>query len=126
MARFVDLDLDFTLNPITKDVSLKFNDEAVKRSIRNIVLTNSGEKPYVPEFGGNIKASLFENFTPLTVVTLKGQIETAIRNFEPRANLLKVEVTERIDSNELIVSIVFSILNSSDPITLEVPLERIR
>lgn len=126
MARFVDLDLDFTRNPITNDVSLKFNDEAVKRSIRNIVLTNSGEKPYVPEFGGNIKASLFENFTPVTVVTLKGQIETAIRNFEPRANLLKVEVTERIDSNELIVSIVFSILNSQDPITLEVPLERIR
>ena len=126
MARFVDLDLDFTRNPITNDVSLKFNDEAVKRSIRNIVLTNSGEKPYVPEFGGNIKASLFENFTPLTVVTLKGQIESAIRNFEPRANLLKVEVTERIDSNELIVSIVFSILNFPDPITLEVPLERIR
>ena len=126
MARFVDLDLDFTRNPITNDVSLKFNDEAVKRSIRNIVLTNSGEKPYIPEFGGNIKASLFENFTPVTVVTLKGQIETAIRNFEPRANLLKVEVTERIDSNELIVSIVFSILNSPDPITLEVPLERIR
>ncbi len=126
MARFVDLDLDFTRNPITNDVSLKFNDEAVKRSIRNIVLTNSGEKPYIPEFGGNVKASLFENFTPVTVVTLKGQIETAIRNFEPRANLLKVEVTERIDSNELIVSIVFSILNSQDPITLEVPLERIR
>jgi len=126
MARFVDLDLDFTRNPITNDVSLKYNDEAVKRSIRNIVLTNSGEKPYIPEFGGNIKASLFENFTPVTVVTLKGQIETAIRNFEPRANLLKVEVTERIDSNELIVSIVFSILNSQDPITLEVPLERIR
>ena len=126
MARFVDLDLDFTRNPITNDVSLKFNDEAVKRSVRNIVLTNSGEKPYIPEFGGNIKASLFENFTPVTVVTLKGQIETAIRNFEPRANLLKVEVTERIDSNELIVSIVFSILNSQDPITLEVPLERIR
>lgn len=126
MARFVDLDLDFTRNPITNDVSLKFNDEAVKRSIRNIVLTNSGEKPYIPEFGGNIKASLFENFTPITVVTLKGQLETAIRNFEPRANLLKVEVTERIDSNELIVSIVFSILNSQDPITLEVPLERIR
>ena len=126
MARFVDLDLDFTRNPITNDVSLKFNDEAVKRSIRNIVLTNSGEKPYIPEFGGNVKASLFENFTPITVVTLKGQLETAIRNFEPRANLLKVEVTERIDSNELIVSIVFSILNSQDPITLEVPLERIR
>lgn len=126
MARFVDLDLDFTRNPITNDVSLKFNDEAVKRSIRNIVLTNSGEKPYVPEFGGNIKASLFNNFTPLTVVTLRGQLETAIRNFEPRANLLKVEITERIDANELIVSIVFSILNSSDPITLEVPLERIR
>jgi len=126
MARFVDLDLDFTRNPITNDVSLKFNDEAVKRSIRNIVLTNTGEKPYIPEFGGNVKASLFENFTPITVVTLKGQLETAIRNFEPRANLLKVEVIDRIDSNELIVSIVFSILNSPDPITLEVPLERIR
>ena len=126
MARFVDLDLDFTRNPITNDVSLKFNDEAVKRSIRNIVLTNSGEKPYVPEFGGNIKASLFENFTPVNVVTLKGQLETSIRNFEPRANLLKIEVTPDIDSNRLVVSVVFETVNSPEPVTIDIPLERIR
>ena len=126
MARFVDLDLDFTLNPITKDVSLKFNDEAVKRSIRNIILTNSGEKPYVPEFGGNVKGTLFENFTPVNVVTLKGQLESAIRNFEPRAKLLKLEVTPNIDDNRLVVSVVFSVVNSPEPVTVEVPLERIR
>lgn len=126
MARFVDLDLDFTLNPITKDVSLKFNDEAVKRSIRNIILTNSGEKPYVPEFGGNVKATLFENFSPVNVVTLKGQLESAIRNFEPRAKLLKLEVTPNIDDNRLVVSVVFSVVNSPEPVTVEVPLERIR
>ena len=73
-------------------------------------MTNTGEKPYIPEFGGNVNASLFENFTPITVVTLKGRLETAIRNFEPRANLLKVEVIDRIDSNELIVSIVFNLM----------------
>ena len=55
MARFVDLDLDFTRNPITNDVSLKFNEEAVKRSIRNIVLTNSGEKPYILSLVGTSK-----------------------------------------------------------------------
>ena len=126
MARFVDLDLDFTLNPITKDVSLKFNEEAVKRSVRNIVLTNYGEKPYTPEFGGNIKASLFENFTPVNVVTLKGQLESAIRNFEPRANLLKIEVTPDIDSNRLVVSVVFETVNSPEPVTIDIPLERIR
>ena len=126
MARFVDLDLDFTLNPITKDVSLKFNEEAVKRSVRNIILTNLGEKPYFPEFGGNVKATLFENFTPVNVVTMKGQLETAIRNFEPRAKLLKLEVAPNIDENRLIVSVVFRILNSPEPVTIEVPLERIR
>ena len=126
MARFVDLDLDFTRNPITNDVSLKFNDEAVKRSIRNIVLTNSGEKPYIPEFGGNIKASLFENFTPVNVVALKGQLESAIRNFEPRANLLKIEVTPDIDDNRLVVSVVFETVNSPEPVTIDIPLERIR
>ena len=126
MARFVDLDLDFTRNPITNDVSLKYNDEAVKRSIRNIVLTNTGEKPYIPEFGGNVNASLFENFTPITVVTLKGRLETAIRNFEPRANLLKIEVTPDIDDNRLVVSVVFETVNSPEPVTIDIPLERIR
>ena len=126
MARFVDLDLDFTRNPLTNDVSLKFNEEAVMRSIRNIVLTNSGEKPYVPEFGGNVKASLFENFTPVNVVTLKGQLESAIKNFEPRAKLLKIEVTPRLDENVMIVSVVFRVLNTPEPVTIDIPLERIR
>ena len=126
MARFVDLDLDFTLNPITKDVSLKFNEEAVKRSVRNIILTNTGEKPYAPEFGGNVKATLFENFTPVNVVTLRGQIETAIRNFEPRAKVLKIVVDPDVDENVLSVSVVFRVLNSPDPVTVTVPLERIR
>jgi phage baseplate assembly protein W len=126
MARFVDLDLDFTLNPITKDISFKFNEEAVKRSVRNIILTNTGEKPYVPEFGGNVKATLFENFTPVNVVTLRGQIETAIRNFEPRAKVLKIVVDPDVDENVLSVSVVFRVLNSPDPVTVTVPLERIR
>ena len=126
MARFVDLDLDFTLNPITKDISFKFNEEAVKRSVRNIILTNTGEKPYVPEFGGNVKSTLFENFTPVNVVTLRGQIETAIRNFEPRAKVLKIVVDPDVDENVLSVSVVFRVLNSPDPVTVTVPLERIR
>ena len=126
MARFVDLDLDFTRNPITNDVSFKFNEEAVKRSVRNIILTNYGEKPYVPEFGGNVKSSLFENFTPINVVTLKGQLETAIRNFEPRASLLKIEVTPDIDENDLVVNVVFRVVNSKEPVTISVALERIR
>ena len=126
MARFVDLDLDFTRNPITNDVSFKFNEEAVKRSVRNIILTNYGEKPYVPEFGGNVKSSLFENFTPINVVTLKGQLETAIRNFEPRASLLKIEVTPDIDENNLVVNVVFRVVNSKEPVTISVALERIR
>ena len=126
MARFVDLDLDFIRNPITNDVSFKFNEEAVKRSVRNIILTNYGENPYVPEFGGNVKSSLFENFTPINVVTLKGQLETAIRNFEPRASLLKIEVTPDIDENNLVVNVVFRVVNSKEPVTISVALERIR
>ena len=89
-------------------------------------MTNTGEKPYVPEFGGNVKATLFENFTPVNVVTLRGQIETAIRNFEPRAKVLKIVVDPDVDENVLSVSVVFRVLNSPDPVTVTVPLERIR
>ncbi len=126
MARYVDIDLDFTRNPLTNDVSLLFNKEAVKRAVRNIVLTNMGEKPYKSEFGGNIKAQLFEQFNPITVLTLKTRIQKALETFERRVDLLKVEVTPNFDQNELTVSIVVKVINIPEPVTVDITLERIR
>jgi phage baseplate assembly protein W len=85
-----------------------------------------GEKPYKSEFGGNIKAQLFEQFNPITVLTLKTRIQKALETFERRVNLLKVEVTPNFDRNELTVSIVVKVLNIPEPVTVDITLERIR
>ena len=67
---FKDLDLDFGLNPVTKDVNKLTDAEAIKRSVRNLINTNHFERPFHPEIGGNVRALLFENMTPLTALNL--------------------------------------------------------
>ena len=88
--RYKDLDLDFIPHPVTKDLVSKINDEAVKRSIRNLVLLNTYEKPFHPEIGSDVRNLLFELATPLTAIRLKKAIEEVIENFEPRAQLLDI------------------------------------
>ena len=126
---FSDLDTQFTQNPISDDVVSIKNFESIKRSVRNIISTNKGERPLNPDFGSNVRALLFEPDSDRLRIALQDEIETQLLNFEPRIDILTVAVTntsEQIDSNELNVTIEFSPINSQQVATLNVVLERAR
>lgn len=108
------------------DVQQLFNVEAVKNSIRNIVLTNKGERFFNLEFGCDVRSLLFDNVDAGTEAALQSTIETAISNFEPRANLINVIVSGQPDINAYTITVVFSTINSPEPQTLDLILTRIR
>ena len=126
---FSDLDTQFTQNPITDDVVSIKNFESIKRSVRNIISTNKGERPFNPDFGSNVRALLFEPDSDLLRIAREDEIETQLSNFEPRIDVLSITVSntsEQIDSYELNVIIEFSPINSQQVVTLNVVLERAR
>ena len=125
-VRFSDIDLNFDMNPITKDINTLKNEEAVKRSVRNIVLTNFGEKKFQPFFGGDVISQLFENITPFTAFEMEKAITRTILNNEPRVEALSVKANTNNDQNSVDVTVRFTIKNSQQPVILSFTLERIR
>lgn len=123
---YSDLHKDLTINPISEDLALKRDEEAVKESIKNLVLTDRGERLMQPFIGGNIRAMLFENNTPAVIKMIQEQIRTTIETYEPRATLIDVNVLSSIDDNTVKVNIYFYINNIEQPISLSVFLERTR
>ena len=124
--RWTDLDLDFIAHPVTKDIIFKTDVEAVKRSIRNLILTNRYERPFQPDIDGGVTRHLFQLSTPHTKHDVKSAIETCIANFEPRATVLSVFVGGDLDKNGFEVTIEFRVVNTPDPVTIELFLERLR
>ena len=123
---FSDIPISFTAHPITGNVKKSINRDAVKNSVRNIILTNHGERFFKPKFGGNVTSKLFENASKLTEFNTARSIRIALANYEPRAEIIKVKVTANPDTNNLTVSLKFRVTNDPEPITLDVLLERIR
>ena len=124
---YIDLDLDFTRNPATNDVSFKKDEEAIKRSVRNLVLMNEFEKPFHPEISSGVRDTLFENLTPVTAIILARQVQDVIENFEPRARLIGVRAWPDLDRNAYDVSVQFYVVNApTELIELTLPLERLR
>ena len=124
--RFRDLDLDFIRHPVSGDVSMKNNTEAIKRSLRNLVLTNPREKFFHPEIGSGVRNLLFENFTPVVKIKLERNIRTLIENYEPRVVLEDVTVFFEERDNRLEVSIRFQVVGQPGSANLTFPLERLR
>lgn len=123
---FSDLDLNFFANPYTKDISKKYDENAIKQSIKNLVLTRHYEKKFHPEIGSQVKGLLFENDSPMLQTTMERAITYTIENFEPRAKLLSVYVNTDGDTNSVSVSITFSIINTQKPLTIDFTLQRTR
>jgi phage baseplate assembly protein W len=123
---FTDLDLNFLAHPVTKDVTVKTDEQAVKASIRNLILTSNYEKPFHPEIGSPIKSLLFEPATPLLPIILKKAISQTITNFEPRVNLTNVTVNLSADNNDVYVTIEFTIVNTSTILSVDLILTRTR
>ena len=126
VKEYVDLDLFFGKKSSNSDIQDLTNVKAVKRSIRNLILTNHYEKPFHPEIGSNLRAMLFENMTPQMNVLISRQIEELIQNYEPRARLIQVKTLPLFDRNAYAVSINFQVVNQPEPVVVETLLERLR
>ena len=123
---FKDLDLNFTAHPVTGDVTRKYDEEAIKRSIRNLLMTNNYERPFHSDIGSQLRAMLFEPVTPLMAASMKRIISNTIETYEPRAILNDVSVTISADNNAAYVSVTFTIVNTFSPVKLDVIIERTR
>jgi phage baseplate assembly protein W len=123
---FSDLDLAFGMHPVSKDVTKKYDENAIKQSIRNLILTKNFERPFRSDIGSQVKNLLFEPMSPLTSAMIKKTIENTINSYEPRASLLDVSVLLSPDNNSVYVTIVFRIINTSTPISIDLFLERTR
>lgn len=123
---FADLDLNFTAHPVTKDITMRYDDNAVKTSLKNLVLTSNYERPFHSEIGTPIKRLLFEQSGALTDSLIKQAIIDTVNNFEPRVVLMDVTCRTPQDTNSVYVSITFRIVNTQRPLNLNLVLERTR
>jgi len=123
---FSDLNNNFSKHPVSGDLTLKYDEEAIKQAVRNLIMTSFYERPFHSEIGSNIRGLLFEPAGPMFTALMKRAITDTIQNFEPRVKLLDVMVRNNYDTNEVYVRIEFSIVNTIRPITLDVVLKRTR
>ena len=123
---YSDLDLDFIAHPTTKDVVIKTGADAIKRSVRNLILTNFYEKPFRPGIGSSAVKLLFDNMSPLVSSFLENAIREVIQNYEPRVEVLRVGVNMDYDNNGYTARIDFIVLNRNEPATITIFLERVR
>jgi len=112
---FKDVSMSFQTNPLTSDLIAMKNENAIARSVKNIVFTNPGEKFFNPRFGSRITDSLFENADDLTAIEIQTQIQESIRRYEPRVNLISVDAFANIDGNAFDVIIKYDIIGSDVP-----------
>ena len=126
VKQYRDLDLFFSRKS-NKDVNKVTDIEAVKRSVRNLVLLNSYEKPFHPEIAGDVRGLLFENMTPLTSAVIARKIQDVIENFEPRARLTGVQSIPDFDRNAYEVTVYFYVVNApTELVEVTQLLERLR
>ena len=127
VRQYVDLDLFFGKKTSNRDISDVTDVQAVKRSIRNLVLLNTFEKPFHPEIASGVRDMLFELMTPVTAALLARQVQDVIENFEPRARLVGVRAIPDYDKNSYSVTVEFYVVNTpTELVDLTIFLERLR
>tara|TARA_Y200000002_G_C22464705_1_gene571945 strand:+ start:333 stop:776 length:444 start_codon:yes stop_codon:yes gene_type:complete len=122
---YKDIDLTFA-KKASGDIFKKEHAAAVKQAVKNLLLTNFSEKPFEPRFGGNLNSFLFALNTDIDDDDLREQIIQAIEIFEPRAQVLNITTNLRDDSHEIKVTVTFKMLNTSETLSTQVNLTRLR
>ena len=112
---FKDISMTFQSNPLNGDIIGIKNENAIARSVRNIVFTLPGEKPFDPDFGSNISKTLFENLDNISASTIVDEIDQAIRNYEPRVELIDIQADPNFDENSYDVTIIYEIIGADVP-----------
>jgi phage baseplate assembly protein W len=125
-ARYSDISIGFGINPFSKDLNRITDVDAVKRSVKSLVLTDKFERILDPDIGGNVRAALFEPMSPLTETILEDYITETIENYEPRCILESVIIQANYDNNAYNVTITFRVDTSEGLQSLSFLLERVR
>ena len=112
---FKDISMSFESNPLTDDLIALKNENAIARSLKNIVFTLPGEKFFDPEFGSDISAALFENIDDISGGIIEDQLRQSINNYEPRVELLSVRTNPNYDNNAFDVTITYEIIGADVP-----------
>jgi phage baseplate assembly protein W len=123
---FTDLDFNFLPHPATHDVTVRYDENAIKQSIRNLVLTRNFERPFRSNIGCQVKALLFEPITPILTAMIERTIGDTISNYEPRVDLLGVAVKFSPENNDAYITVMFKIKNTQTPVSVNLILERTR
>jgi phage baseplate assembly protein W len=123
---YSDLDFSFTRTPGRNDIALSYDEMAVIRSVRYLLLTKNFERPFQSNIGSRIQSLLFEPIDALTAQSLKSEIENVLDKFEPRVSLVQVTIYEKPDDNAYSVTIQFYIGNNVEPTAINLILERTR
>ena len=126
IKQFTDLDLSFTINPFTKDLYLKTDEDAVKTAIKHLIRTKNFERSFHPEIGTQVHYLLFENFSSAVKLAMERTIIDSIEKYEPRVRLISVQIEESVDTNDLVVNIIFALKNTSNPVTISTLISRVR
>ena len=124
--QFTDLDLNFTPHPVTGDVGFKVDENAIKQAVKNLVLTQNFERPFHSEIGSSLRSLLFEPATPMTKEILRKTISDTITNFEPRVELIGVDINYTLDDTAVNVRVRFKVINTFTPIDVNLTLQRTR
>jgi len=120
-----DIDLSFA-KKVSGEVYKKEHAAAVKQAVKNLLMTNYSEKPFLPRFGGNLNSLLFALSTDINDEGLEEQIIQNINIFEPRARVLSVSSQTKDDSHEIKVSVTFQVVNTNETLTTDIDLTRLR
>ena len=112
---FKDINLSFKRHPVTNDLVVIKNEDAIKQSVKNIIFTILGEKPYILDFGSSVNNALFDLNTSITEIRISDEISSVLLNYEPRINNIQVSVSNYGDSNELNATIQYDIVGISSP-----------
>lgn len=126
VRKYIDIDLSFSVKPTSGEIYKKTDAAAVKQAIKTLVLTNSFEKPFRPDFGGDIRGQLFELADYGQDDIIKDDITSTIERYEPRAEVLDVLVNSQPDRNSISITIKFKVVNTSEEVELTTSLARLR
>ena len=123
---YKDIDLTFTAKTTSGEIFKKTNAAAVKQAVKTLVMTNLMEKPFKPEFGGDVQGMLFELADDRTSVTIRRNIVSNLKRYEPRAKIISLDVEAKPDNNSIAVDLTFKIVNTEEVVNFSTTLSRLR
>jgi hypothetical protein len=123
---YSDFLTNLSSHPASNDIVRFVNENAVTRSIKNLMLTDKGERLFQPKIGSNIRRMLFEPMGPSTATAISSYVSDTIEKHEPRAKVIRIDVIPNYDRNAYVISIVYFIINKQEPVTTEITLYRVR